>query len=54
MEKGPSEYSKYWTSDYNELYHFYAHADEFGYVLMTKLLRIIHQDPMGNTLRTYF
>ena len=35
MEKGPSEYSKYWTSDYNELYHFYAHADEFGYVLIS-------------------
>lgn len=34
MEKGPSEYAKYWTSDYNELYHFYAHADEFGYVLI--------------------
>ena len=23
MEKGPSEYAKYWTSDYNELYHFF-------------------------------
>ena len=32
MEKGPSIYAEYWTSEYNEIYYFYAHADEFGYV----------------------
>ena len=32
MEKGPSVYAEYWTSEYNEVYHFYAHGDEFGYV----------------------
>ena len=30
MEKGPSEYAEYWTSEYNEIMHF-KHAKEFGY-----------------------
>lgn len=30
MEKGPSEYAKYWTSPYDEVNHFYSHADEMG------------------------
>ena len=36
MEKGPSEFAEFWTSPYNELYHFYAHGDEFGFTLLTE------------------
>ncbi len=36
MEKGPSIFAKYWTSERNEIYHFYAHADEFGYTQITE------------------
>ena len=30
MEKGPSEYAKYWTSPYAEVNHFYFHAYDIG------------------------
>ena len=36
MEKGPSTYAEYWTSPYNEVNHFYFHANEFGYTLITE------------------
>lgn len=36
MEKGPSTYAEYWTSPYNEVNHFYFHADEFGFTLITE------------------
>ncbi len=36
MEKGPSEFAEYWTSEYEEVNHFYFHADEFGYQLITE------------------
>ena len=35
MEKGPSTFAQYWTSEYEEVNHFYFHADEFGYDLIT-------------------
>lgn len=31
MEKGPSNYAEYWTSDYNEGKHFGKHGEEMGY-----------------------
>lgn len=31
MEKGPSEYAKYWTSPFNELAHFIRHGKQMGY-----------------------
>lgn len=30
MEKGPSTYAEYWTSEYNEV-EYYKHAKEFGF-----------------------
>lgn len=39
MEKGPSTYAEYWTSPYEEVNHFYFHADEFGYSLITEYSR---------------
>ena len=36
MEKGPSTYAEYWISPYEEVNHFYYHADEFGYTLITQ------------------
>ena len=26
MEKGPSTYAEYWTNEYAEVNHFYAHG----------------------------
>ena len=31
MEKGPSTYAEYWTSEYAEVNHFYAHGYDMGY-----------------------
>lgn len=39
MEKGPSEFAEYWTSPYDEVNHFYFHADEFGFTLITEYSR---------------
>lgn len=30
MEKGPSEFAKYWTSIYEEVNHYYFHANDMG------------------------
>ena len=34
MEKGPSTYAEYWTSEYSEVIHF-KHAKEFGFDKIT-------------------
>lgn len=34
MEKGPSTFAEYWTSEYNEVEH-YKHAKEFGFDKIT-------------------
>lgn len=31
MEKGPSTFAEYWTSEYSEVNHFYKHGEEMGY-----------------------
>ncbi len=31
MEKGPSFYAEYWTSDINEIMHFKKHGKQMGY-----------------------
>ena len=31
MEKGPSTFAEYWTSEYLEIRHFNDHGHEFGY-----------------------
>ncbi len=31
MEKGPSNYAEYWTSDYNEGEHFGRHGKQIGF-----------------------
>lgn len=31
MEKGPSTYAEYWTSEYNEIKHFYEHGWQMGF-----------------------
>lgn len=36
MEKGPSEYAEYWTSEEREVKHFNSHAKEFGYSKITQ------------------
>lgn len=36
MEKGPSTFAEYWISPYEEVNHFYFHADEFGFTLITE------------------
>lgn len=35
MEKGPSIYAEYWTSERNEVYHFYEHGYDMGYGWIT-------------------
>lgn len=35
MEKGPSTYAEYWTSEFREIKHFYDHAHEFGFNKIT-------------------
>ena len=35
MEKGPSTYAEYWTSEYAEVNHFYAHGYDMGYTYIT-------------------
>lgn len=30
MEKGPSTFAEYWTSEYSEIYHFYEQGEELG------------------------
>ncbi len=35
MEKGPSEYAEYWTSEFSEVLH-YKHANEFGFKKITE------------------
>ena len=35
MEKGPSIYAEYWTSEYNEVNHFYSHGYDMGYTWIT-------------------
>ena len=35
MEKGPSTYAEYWTSEYAEVNHFYAHEYDMGYTYIT-------------------
>lgn len=31
MEKGPSTFAEYWTSEYSEIYHFNKHGEKMGY-----------------------
>lgn len=31
MEKGPSTFAEYWTSEYNEIVHFKKHGKQMGY-----------------------
>ena len=31
MDKGPSEFAKYWTSEFNEAEHYKDHGHEMGY-----------------------
>lgn len=31
MEKGPSEFAEYWTSELNEIVHFKRHGKQMGY-----------------------
>ena len=31
MEKGPSTYAQYWTSEYNEIKHFRDHGKQMGF-----------------------
>lgn len=35
MEKGPSTYAEYWTNEYAEVNHFYAHGYDMGYTYIT-------------------
>jgi len=35
MEKGPSEYARYWTSEFNEVNHFTWHGYDMGFYLIT-------------------
>lgn len=35
MEKGPSTYAEYWTNEYAEVNHFYAHWYDMGYTYIT-------------------
>ena len=41
MEIGPSTYAEYWTSPYEEVNHFYFHANEFGYTLITEYSKAV-------------
>lgn len=35
MEKGPSTYAEYWTNEYAEVNHFYAHGYDMEYTYIT-------------------
>lgn len=36
MEKGPSTYAEYCTSEYSEVNHFYSHGYDMGYTYITE------------------
>jgi len=36
MEKGPSTFAEYWTSEFNENYHYNEHGEEMGFENITE------------------
>ncbi len=48
MEKGPSEYAKYWTSTFNELAHFIRHGKQMGYNRISDYSKAAHEFAKSN------